>query len=220
MDPATRFRSALELLWEADGRPERDDDDDVLGVLVRMILGQATSKSNASVAFGNLLDRFQGNWRAVENAPVDAVIEQIEVGGLSRQKAPRIQKVLRRVREDFGDYTLAPVREMPPDEALDYVLCFDGVGPTTARFTLMAAAGLDVFPVNGGIRRTLERIGVLEASWSNAKRHQRAQKMLPEGAAYAAHMTLVRHARTTCHARAPECDACPAGPLCLFNSPV
>lgn len=218
MENGTRLQRALELLWAERGRPARCDDDDLLGVLIRMILGQATSKQNASQAFGQLLDEFAGEWSRVVAAPVDQLVEAIAVGGLANQKAPRIQKLLREVHEEFGDYTLAPVREMNAEDALTYVTRFDGVGPTTARFTLMAAAGLDVFPINGGIRRTLERVGVLDASWSDTKRHRKAQEMLPEGAAYAAHMTLVRHARTTCHSRAPECDSCPARPVCLFGS--
>jgi endonuclease-3 len=216
VESATTTKRALEALWDQAGKPMREEDDDLLGVLVRMILGQATSKQNASQAFGDLLDRFHGDWGLMARADVGEVAGAIAVGGLASQKAPRIQALLDRVREDFGEYTLEPVREMSREEALDYVLGFSGVGPTTARFTLMYAAGLDVFPINGGIRRVLERLGVLDGTESDRVAHEKAQQMLEPGDAYAAHMTLVRHARTTCTSRAPRCGECPARSVCDY----
>lgn len=204
---------ALERIWAAEGRPVRDEGDDVLGVLVRMMLGQATSKSNASQAFGELLDRFEGDWEQVHAAPVDDVAAAIEVGGLSNQKAPRIQAALGAARARFGDYTLEPLREWSADDALDFVLSLDGVGPTTGRFTLMAAAGMDVMPVNGGIKRVLARLSVLTGTESDRVVHEKAQAALPVGWSYAAHMTLVRHARTTCQ-KVPACGPCAASSCC------
>ena len=70
---------ALGLLWEAGGKPTRDEDDDLLGVLVRMMLAQATSKANATQAFGRLLDRFEGDWGRVCGAPVAEVCRKMGV---------------------------------------------------------------------------------------------------------------------------------------------
>src|SRR5690606_8066555 len=106
-------------------------------------------------------------------------------------------------------------RDWSAEDALDYVLSFDGVGPTTARFTLMAGAGMDIFPMNGGIKRTLRRVGVLDGAESDAMAHDKAQAMLPSGTAYAAHMTLVEHARKVCKPK-PICDECQAKPICDF----
>lgn len=204
----------LDTLWERGGRPEpTPGGDDILGLLIRMILAQATSKSNATRAFGELVDGFQGDWAKVCAAPTDDIAHLIAVGGLANQKAPRIQKVLARAHADFGAYTLEPLRDWEPDAALAYVLAFDGVGPTTARFTLMVAAGMDLFPMNGGVRRVLTRIGVLEGGESDAVAHAMVASMLADGTAYAAHMTLVDHARKTCKPVA-RCDQCAACDVC------
>lgn len=199
--------SALEELWGEHGRPEVDGEDDVLGVLVRMMLAQATSRANAAKAFGDLLDRFAGDWAAIATAPVADVASAIAVGGLSNQKAPRLQRLLLTVQQDFGTCSLEQLRAWGPDRALAYLQKLDGVGPTTARFTLMAAAGMDVFPVNGGIRRVLTRLGVLDGSESDRVAHELAEAAIPRGSAYAAHMALVRHARQTCRTT-PRCDQC------------
>lgn len=213
-----RLGAILEKLWAAEGRPERDEEDDVLGVVVRMMLAQATSKANASQAFGDLVDAFGGEWSAVANARTTEVAGAIEVGGLSRQKAPRIQALLRRVREDFGDYSLEALRDWEPDQALAYLKSFDGVGPTTATFALMDAAGMDLFPINGGIRRLLSRVGILDESMNDAKAHAAVRAMLRRGDGYAAHVTLVVHARTVCKAQGPKCGECAAGSLCVFGT--
>lgn len=208
-----RLAQVLDVLWSAAGKPEREEDDDILGVLVRMMLGQATSKQNASQAFGELLDRFDGDWEKIRRAPVGRVADAIAIGGLSNQKAPRIQALLAGVQERFRDYTLEPLREMKPEDALAYVTSFAGVGPTTGRFTLMAAAGLDLFPINGGIRRTLTRLEILEGDESDREAHELMAALLEPGEAYSAHMTLVRHARTTCRPR-PLCAECALLSVC------
>ena len=64
--------------------------------LIRTILSQATSDLNRDRAFAGLTDRFP-DWEAVRDAPVDEVELAIRPGGLSRQKAPRIQAVLEEI---------------------------------------------------------------------------------------------------------------------------
>ncbi len=213
MDPSERLDTFLRALWAADGRPERDGDDDLLGVVVRMMLGQATSKANAGRAFDELLMRFGGEWHQIAKAATSDVAEAIAIGGLAKQKAPRIRALLTRVREDFGDYTLEPLREMTVEGALDYLLAVKGVGPTTARFALMYAVGMNVMPINGGIRRCLERVGVVEPTWSSDRMHREVSALVDD--AYAAHMTLVRHARTTCRPT-PLCQECSGSEHCRF----
>lgn len=206
----------LESLWVAEGKPEREGDDDILGELVRMMLAQATSNANAGRAFENLLDRFHGDWGAIERAPTDDVVAAIEVGGLARQKAPRLQSLLAQVHTDFGEYSLEALREREPHEALAYLVGLDGVGPTTATYALMDAAGMHLFPINGGVRRTLERIGVLQPGTGDAEAHRYVLELLEGKDAYAAHVALVVHARTTCVARAPRCGACVLADDCAF----
>lgn len=215
ISPETSMHAVLEALWADRGKPRRGDGDDVLGLLVRMLLGQATSKPNAAAAFGTLVDRFAGDWARIHRAEVGEIAAAIEVGGLARQKAPRIQRLLGAVHERFGDYTLEPLREWDVTAALDFLLGLDGVGPTTARFTLMVGAGMDVFPMNGGIRRILTRVGVLRGDESDLVAHEHVQSLMRAGDAYAAHMVLVQHARAVCRPT-PRCAECAARAACAF----
>ena len=206
----------LSALWDKDGRPDRPDEgDDVLGVLIRMMIAQATSKPNALQAFGNLLDSFEGDWGRIAQAPTADVADAIAIAGLSNQKAPRIQAVLQRAHQDFGAYSLQALGDMTPEDAVAYALALPGVGPTTARFALMLAARMDLFPINTGIRRVLTRYGVFDGAESDRQAHAIAANLLPVDWGYPAHMTLVRHARTTCK-KTPACAQCAAQSSCAW----
>ena len=89
-----RVRRIRDRLRQMYGRPMNLPHRQPVDELVRTVLSQATSDLNRDRAFGRLNERFD-SWEAVRDAPVADVEEAIRPGGLSRQKAPRIQAVLR-----------------------------------------------------------------------------------------------------------------------------
>lgn len=204
----------LEKLYERYGRPEYDGPDDLLGTLVRTILSQNTTRSNTDRAFGRLLERFGGDWDRIRRAPTDEVVAAIEVGGLARQKAPRIQKILETLHDERDEYALSFLRNWDVDRAHDYLVQFKGVGPKTAAFTLMYAAGMPLFPMDTHILRICRRLGWTDESTSSAEAHDRMLPEIPDGEHYAAHIVMVRHGREICHARNPDCPSCPLLEVC------
>src|SRR3954470_13873316 len=66
-------------------------------VLVDTILSQNTSNANSDAGFRQLRRRFR-SWSQVADADVDEVERHIRVSGLSKQKAPRIQAILRQIK--------------------------------------------------------------------------------------------------------------------------
>lgn len=208
--------TALQELYARYGEPTYDGPDDLLGVLVQTILSQQTTRQNCQRAFGQLLDKFAGDWRRCQIAPRADLEEAIACAGLAKQKSTRIQALLARLEEERGDYSLEFLREMTPDDARDYLTSFKGVGPKTAAFTLMYAAGMALFPMDTHIFRICERLGWLDAGQSSKQAHRRMEEMIPAGQHYAAHMVLVRHGREVCHARSPACEDCPLGDICLY----
>lgn len=212
LDPA--IADVLRRLYDHYGRPTYDGPDDLLGTLVRTILSQNTTRSNTDRAFARLLDRFGGDWDRIRRAPTDAVVDAIEIGGLARQKAPRIQNILEHLREERGDYDLEFLRDWEVDRAREYLLEFKGVGPKTASFTLMYAADMPLFPMDTHILRICERLSWIEASTSSSDAHEKMLPAIPEGEHYPAHIVMVRHGRETCHARSPDCETCPLLEIC------
>lgn len=203
------MQDVLDALYEHYGRPEPDGPDHLLGTLIRTILGQNTTSRNADRAFDGLLERFGGDWDGMRRAETSEVVGAIEVAGLARQKASRIQGVLEHFHDERGAYDLSFLRDRDPDEAKSYLMQFKGVGPKTARFTLMNAAEMPFFPMDTHILRICKRLGWIDDDLSSQRAHEAMEPRIPDGEHYPAHMVLVRHGRELCHARDPDCEACP-----------
>src|SRR5215203_5071727 len=100
-------------------------------VLVDTILSQNTSAKNSDAGFKQLRRRFK-SWNQVADASVDEVERHIRVSGLSKQKAPRIQAILRQIKSDRGKIDLQSLADADEQTAYDYLTSFKGVGPKTA----------------------------------------------------------------------------------------
>lgn len=211
-----QIANALQALYVLHGRAQYEGPDDILGVLVQTILSQQTTHQNSRRAFDTLIEQWAGDWGRIQQAPQAEVARAIDCAGLSRQKSTRIQALLARLQQTRGDYSLEFLRDFGADAARDYLTTFKGVGPKTAAFTLMDAAGMDVFPMDTHIFRICERLGWIEPGESSEAAHQKMERLIESGEHYAAHMALVRHGRKICHARAPECEKCPLRSICVY----
>jgi len=210
----------LELLYDAYGVWETDGDDDILGVLVSAILSQSTNNQNSTRAFNGLIDRFEGDWEQVRTADIADVADSIAPGGLSKQKAPRIQAILQKLHEERDELTLEWLRDETPEDARSYLLSMKGVGPKTAAFTLMRAAGMPLFAMDTHILRLCIRLGWTTSSMSDTKAHAFMQARIPSGHHDSAHVAMIRHGRQRCFAQNPECASCPLGHLCPTKAPL
>lgn len=210
------MRAILALLFETYEARPRPDGDDVLALLVRTILSQATTNVNSDRAFATLLATFEADWGRVARADEAAVRAAIESGGLARQKAPRIQAILRRVHEIYHEYSLESLRGQDIQDILQTLNAFPGVGPKTAAFVAMWALSADVFPMDTHIFRILKRVGLLRSRVSDAMAHAQMQDLIAEGQRFDAHMALVDHGRAICAARNPLCSRCVIAMYCDY----
>ncbi|MCA9562747.1 MAG: hypothetical protein KC561_04615 [Myxococcales bacterium] len=192
----------------------RADERDILSVLVRAVIGQATSKPNANTAFQQLLATFDGDWNVARKAAVENVVEAISIAGLAEQRAPRILAILDRCYQTFAEVHLEPLRSYPTSRAYDFLESLPGVGPKTAAFVLMLTTGADLLPVNGGIHRLAKRLGLVPPNTSAVRTQNVLSSAVPVGEGYSAHMALVVHARRICTSRNPDCIQCCLADLC------
>jgi len=174
-------------------------------------------KANRPGWGGAGLDRATApDWMAVENAPLDELAEVIRPGGLAQQKAPRLQASLARLREVRGDHSLEFLGEMEPLDARDWLTAIDGIGKKTASVVLLFSFGMPLMPVDRHVERVSKRIGLLPAKVTPDEAHERYLALLEPEQCYPMHVGLITHGRKTCHARVPDCDACPIAPRCRF----
>jgi endonuclease-3 len=198
-----------EPIW--DNQKEKDP----VGELVNTILSQNTNDHNRDIAYNRLRERFP-NWQEVRDAPTQALIEAVRPAGLAPTKAPRIQEALATITEHQGKISLAFLRDMPLEEARQWLLGLNGVGPKTAAIVLLFSLGRPAFPVDTHVHRVTRRLGLIPPSTSREKAHELIEKHVPETHYYPFHLNLIRHGREVCSARSPQCDLCVLQDICAY----
>lgn len=179
----------------------------ILDTLILTVLSQATNDRLSAKAFADLKAAFP-DWEAALQAPAAAVAEAIRHGGLAGQKAPRIQRILARIKADHGRLDLEFLRNWPAGRAYEYLNEFEGVGPKTAACTLLFAAGQPLFPVDTHILRLVRRMGLAPEKATAEAVQRQLNGEIPEDLRYRLHVNLIEHGRTVCHPRKPECQRC------------
>jgi endonuclease-3 len=202
-------------LLEKYGDPSWRDPLPILDQLIQTILSQNTNDNNSDRAFEKLKKTFS-SWEDVRDADEISVIETIRSAGLANQKGPRIQKILRQITAERGSLELEFLRELPDDEAMGWLLKFNGVGPKTASIVLLFSLGKPAFPVDTHIQRVSGRIGLRPEKMSNEQAHHHLADLFPPETYKPAHLNIIRLGREVCHPRLPACGICVLQSLCDF----
>ncbi|MFH0989807.1 MAG: endonuclease III [bacterium] len=182
---------------------------------IQTILSQNTNDKNSHRAWIALKKRFP-SWYLADKADQRILARTIEVGGLKNQKALTIKKILRTVKANTGNYSLAYLKKYDDVSMFNYLLQFDGVGPKTAACVMIFAFGRSIFPVDTHIHRICKRVGIVNAR--TADETQRAmQPLVDPKSTYSFHINLIRFGRNICKAQKPKCGSCPIFDLCIFT---
>ncbi len=184
--------------------------------LVSTILSQNTNDKNRDAAFNNLRKKLP-TWESVRDADPQVVIEAIRSAGLANQKGPRIQAVLRNITAEIGSLDLEFLRQLPRDQARDWLLKFKGVGPKTAAIVLLFSLGIPAFPVDTHIYRVTGRVGLRSAELTVEQTHPFLEALFPPEIYATAHLNIIRLGRDICNARKPDCLNCPIQDLCNYG---
>lgn len=201
-------RTIIDRLSPVYGYPVLQPSGDPVAELVLTILSQNTSDTNSGRAFISLM-RSYPSWQAIAEAPIDQVINAIKPGGLARQKAPRIQAVLRAVAEHSPAYDLEFLRHLPLEEARAWLRALPGVGPKTAACVLLFSLGRPALPVDTHVERVAKRLGLVPERSTAERAHGILESLVDPADYYPFHMLLIKHGRRTCAARVPACARCP-----------
>lgn len=194
------------------GRPVNLPHRKPIDELVRTILSQATSDLNRDRAFDSLTSAFP-DWEAVRDAPEEEVEAAIRPGGLSRQKAPRIQAVLREIGDPMD---LRWLETAGREEAVAYLTALPGVGRKTAACVLVFTWDLPEIPVDVHVYRVGGRLGLFRSNASFEEAHDDVLALVDPGDSYEFHMNLIRHGRTLCRPN-PRCGECALRPMCPYG---
>jgi endonuclease III len=207
-----RFRTILERLRAAYGRPVPRVHRAPVDELILTVLSQNTNDRNRDVAYGRLRERFE-SWAEVRDAPLAEVEEAIRPGGLAPTKAVRILAILRAL----GDDDLGWLETAPLGDARDHLCELPGVGRKTAACVLLFSYGRPDVPVDTHVYRVGTRLGLWRSNAPLDEAHDEMLRLARGSDPYEAHVALIRHGRRTCTARAPLCRECPLLSLCPYG---
>ena len=210
------LRYIIQNLERTYGVPTNERASDPLDMLIKIILSQATSDTNSHRTFAALKKRFP-TWDAALRARSSTIAETIRSGGLANQKAAVIKDVLRQIKEKHGKIDLSFLHELSPEEAVNYLSQFRGIGPKTIACTLLFACRKEVFPLDTHIFRILRRVGLIPQKCTDARAHEIMNRIVPHGKFYSFHVNLIRHGRTLCRPRDPLCERCPIVEYCDYG---
>jgi endonuclease-3 len=215
MNPAKQALAVHYKLLEFYGYPEWRNPLPPLDELVSTILSQNTNDLNRDRAFQALRIAFP-TWEEVRDSDPVSVITAIRPAGLANQKGPRIQQILREITWQRGKLDLSFLADLPVDEARQWLLQFNGVGPKTAAIVLLFSLNKPAFPVDTHIFRVSGRLGLRPASANAEEAHAILAGLLPPDSYYAAHLNIIHLGREICQARKPQCIRCPLRDLCIY----
>jgi endonuclease-3 len=197
------------------GEPEWRNPLPPVDELVSTILSQNTNDVNRDKAFNSLRERFP-TWEEVRDAPTQEIIEAVRIAGLANQKGPRLQNVLRQITEERGELDLNFLKEWPPEEVREWLVRFKGVGPKTAAIVMQFSLDMPGFPVDTHVYRVTGRLGLRPDKMTVEKAHIHLAALFPPETYSTAHLNIIRLGREICHARKPECPACPLRGVCPY----
>lgn len=215
MPVADKAQLVLERLKALYGVPEWRLPLTGIDELVSTILSQNTNDVNRDRAFQALKKAFP-DWESVRDADPRTVIDAIRPAGLANQKGPRIQTVLREISQERGTLDLSFLKTWPVEEAHAWLRKFKGVGPKTASIVLLFALGIPAFPVDTHVYRVTGRLGLRPEKMTVEQAHPHLAGLFSPAEYSPAHLNLIRLGREICHARKPDCPACPLTDVCLY----
>jgi A/G-specific adenine glycosylase len=180
---------------------------DPYAVLVSEAMAQQTQAVRAGEAWVRFMTRFPDVHALAAGSPADVLREWQGLG--YNRRALNLWRAARRIVEAYDGQVPGDLRRL---EALP------GVGPYTARAVAAIAFGMPVGAVDTNVRRVLGRIVAGDATTlgSAALQSVADAAVPPDRPADWTH-ALMDLGATICHARRPDCPACPAQAWCRLG---
>ena len=212
-----RLRLLDGLLDAAYGAPETvlGNQMDALDEAVYIILSFQTDLSRFRETWQSLRSAYP-RWEDAAGASVDEIAAVLRAGGLHRQKARSIKRLLKAVRAGFGQLSLDALREMGDVDAERVLTRLPGLSWKGARCVLLYSLQRAVFPVDGNTFRIFRRVGVIPRSAVYRRRslHDALQAAVPADRRRPYHVNLVVHGQRACLPSSPLCRSCLARYAC------
>jgi endonuclease III len=211
---STLVEAVCEKLLSEYGLPRHGNPQEPLDDLIYIILTTRSRISAAAAVFDKLKARFK-KWSDVLDDP-DDLIALIKPIGLSMVKSAQILGIVARLSIDFGEVSLASIKNRGIDYVYIYLTSLPGVSTKIAKCVMLYTLGFAVLPVDVNTYRVASRLG-----WTTKKRaelcHGELELLIPPDLRYAFHVDAIMHGNLICKPVNPLCDKCIISNECLFK---
>ncbi|GHA74041.1 endonuclease III domain-containing protein [Pontibacter akesuensis] len=218
---AEKTQQTHELLNQAYKRLTLDSRRTPMHELVSTMLSHRTNHADEVKAYNTMLERF-GDWEGVMQADENELADAIQTTRYPGQKAPQIQQTLRRIQEKQGEINIDFLKDIPVEEAMEWLTSLPGVGLKTATLLLLFNFKKPVLPVDTHVFRVSQRVGLIGASVTANKAHALLLSMLPKDPVelFNFHKHLFWHGQRVCTFYSPKCEECVLQHICNYYQGV
>lgn len=204
------------LLVKHFGIPHRNKElPDSVDMIIATILSQNTNDQNSYKAYQNLKKKYK-SWDELLTVRRSTIEKVIRVAGLGLQKSKAIKNFITDINQEKKKISLEHIASLDIADGISELTRFKGVGVKTASCVLLFAEGRNVCPVDTHVHRTVNRIGIVEASTPD-KTFAKLNVKFPSKIAHQFHTNLIRLGREICKPKNPSCGICPLLGLCSYE---
>ena len=212
--PFSHAEEVTERLVLRFGRPTLGNKRNPFNELLYILLSSKTPPERCQDVYGSLRRAYRKADSFTEARP-EKVARVIGRGGLQNRKARAIVAIARRLKQEFGRVTLAPLERMTNDEAETFLISLPEVGKKTARCVLMYSLDRAVFPVDTHCLRIAQRLmWTPPVVYLTDRLANSIQDGVPESRRRDLHIGMVLLGRSYCLPKTPRCGECSLHQLC------
>jgi endonuclease-3 len=232
MDRAELTLSRLIDHYERGPRPHPRDP---FKSLISIILSQNTNSRNMSTAYQRLEANIGVTPENIATSSIESLTESIRPAGMHNQRSRVLKKVAETVLKCHqGD--VAPILDLPYEEAREILMLLPGVGYKTADVLLLFNANKKIVPVDRHIFRITKRLELVPQNAGYDTVRETLEAATPSGRHedvhvnrfktrnilyndfYHVHVSLIQLGREICKAIRPRCPECFLDDLCPYPS--
>lgn len=144
--------------------------------------------------------------RALANADISELEEEIKTCGLYKSKAKNLSAAANKLVNDYNG-------EVP--KTMEELTSLPGVGRKTANVVLAFAYNIPAFPVDTHVKRVSNRLGIAHSDNPDVV-EQDLTRFFDKEDWIEAHHWLIWHGRRVCSARKPKCEQCSVREFCEY----
>jgi endonuclease-3 len=172
--------------------------------LIATILSAQCTDERVNIVTRELFAKYHGPADYLE-VPEDELREDIRSTGFYNQKARSIRGACARIVEVYGG-------EVP--ETMEDLVTLPGVARKTANIVMGNGFGkVEGIAVDTHVRRLANRLGFSQETDPD-KIERDLMRLVPRKDWFPFTYVIIDHGRAICHARKPDCAACPVSHLC------